>query len=120
MVSIRSSSQPVFVKTDNQLTHSRRNLVVTVPQYLKEGVAQSFCAGSHGDPLFDEEGTDLVDRRCPSGDQARSDSMAGLQIELILCLLARFGKMMFESRPQLRFMAFSIMVGKACKNRCSA
>ena len=71
-----------IVKTDNQLTHSRRNLVVTVPQYLKEGVAQSSCAGPQVDPLFDEEGANLLDRRCPSGDQARSDAMAGLQIEL--------------------------------------
>jgi hypothetical protein len=33
--------------------------------------------------LFDEKGSDLVDRRRPPGHQPGSDAMTGLQVELV-------------------------------------
>jgi len=37
--------------------------------------------------VLDEEGADLIDRRCATRDEARANAMQGLQVELILRLL---------------------------------
>ena len=79
--------EPVLIETDDQVAHPRRDLVFAVLQNREERVAQSSRARPHGDALLDEEGADLVDRRRPTGDQARAHAMASLQIELILGLL---------------------------------
>ena len=44
--------------------------------------------GAHGNPLLDQEGPDLIDRRRPPRDQSRTDPVQRLQIQLILGLLA--------------------------------
>ena len=48
--------------------------------------------------MFDEEGTDLVDRRCPARNQPRADTMQRLQIELVLCLLPHDAQVGAQSR----------------------
>jgi hypothetical protein len=80
--------KPVLLKTHNQLAHAGRNLVAAVSQYLEERVAQCSGAGPHGDSLFDKKSADLVNRRRPARHQSGAHAMAGLQIKLILRLLA--------------------------------
>src|SRR4051794_38763821 len=78
---------PVLVKAEDQLGRSRRDLVLAVLQYRKERVAQGARTGPDRDALLDQKSPDLVDRRCPAGDQSGADAVAGLQIELVLALL---------------------------------
>src|SRR6185295_19413707 len=78
---------PVFVKTEDQLGHSRRYLVLAVLQYREKRVAKGARANPDSNALLNQEGSDLVDRRGPAGDQSGSDAMTRLQVELVLALL---------------------------------
>src|SRR5258708_35586676 len=79
---------PVLIKACNQAAHPWRYLVLPVVQNGQKRVAQGRRSSPDSNALLDEKGSDLVDRRCSPRDQARANAMAGLEIELVLCLLA--------------------------------
>lgn len=51
-------------------------------------VAQGRRSSPDSHSLLDEKGSDRIDRRCSPRDQAGANAVAGLEIELVLCLLA--------------------------------
>jgi hypothetical protein len=51
---------PVFVKTEYQVRHARRYLVLPALQYGEERLAQGAQAGSDSDALLDQKGSDRL------------------------------------------------------------
>src|SRR5476651_1128819 len=98
------------MKADDQAGHSRRHLILAVLQYLKERFAQSARASPDGDALFDQEGSYLIDRVCPARHQARSNTVTGLQVELILGLLLDRAQIWPQDRLCDRFSVVVIVL----------
>ena len=69
----------IFVKIEDQPGHARRYLVLSVLQYREKRVAKGARASPDGNALLNQEGSDLVDRRRPAGDQSRPDAVTRLQ-----------------------------------------
>ena len=78
----------VLIKACDQAAHPRRYLVLPVLQNDQERVAQGRRSSPDSNSLLDEKGSDLIDRRCSPRDQTGANAVAGLEIELVLCLLA--------------------------------
>ena len=86
---------PIFVKIEDQPGHARRYLVLAVLQYREKRRAKGARAGPDGNALLDEKSADLVDRRCPAGDQSGPDAVKRLQVSwswLFSWTKRRFGR----------------------------
>ena len=91
--------EPVLVEADDQVG----SCAATARRRGSSESRRAIGAGrwrrcADGDPMLDEEGADLVDRRRAARHQARAHAMAGLQVELILRLLAARAQVGAQSR----------------------
>ena len=79
--------EPVTIKTEQDLAHSGRDLILALLENGFEGILQSPQPFADRDALFNQESADLVYRCSPAGHQARPASMECLQVELVLAFL---------------------------------